>query len=106
MIEVRGDSPFLTVAEAARYLKVSEPTIWRWVRGGKLPSFKVGRLRRIPLADLDGLVHQATSHGGRQETRPFSLSDPLWALAGAGRSGCRNVSRNKYKYLSGGPRRS
>lgn len=98
-------SPLATVAEAARYLKVSEPTIWRWVRGGRLPSVKVGRLRRIPLAALDGLVHRAGSQSGRAEPLPFSLDDPLWVLAGAGRSGLRDVSRDKYKYLSGGPQR-
>lgn len=95
-------SPFLTVAEAARYLKVSEPTIWRWVRDGKLPSVKVGRLRRIPLAALDGLARGAALHSGQPKPFPFSLDDPLWALAGAGRSGFRDVSRNKYKHLSGG----
>lgn len=99
-------SPFLTVVEAARYLKVSEPTIWRWVRGGRLPSLKVGRLRRIPLAALDGLVNREMSTGGRLTIRPFSLEDPLFALAGAGRSGYRDVSKDKYKHLSGSPRRS
>jgi excisionase family DNA binding protein len=98
-------SPFLTVAEAARYLKVSEPTVWRWIRGGRLTSFKVGRVRRIPLSALDELVGQGT-RASEPRVRPFSLDDPLWALAGAGRSGCRDVSRDKYRYLSGGAHRS
>lgn len=106
MTQHKSESPVLTVAEAARYLKVSEPTIWRWVRAGRLPSFKVGRLRRIPLAALDGFVTRETSGSSRTTGRPFSLDDPLFTLAGAGRSGRRDVSRDKYKYLSGGSRRS
>jgi len=103
--EKRILSPFLTVAEAARYLKVSEPTIWRWIRSGRLPSVKVGRLRRVPLAALDGLALRG-SHAAGPARRPFSLNDPLWVLAGTGQSGRRDVSKDKYKYLSGGPKRS
>lgn len=106
MTQNQSQSPVLTVAEAARYLKVSEPTIWRWVRAGRLPSFKVGRLRRIPLAALDGFVDRETSATSRRTGHPFSLDDPLFTLAGAGRSGFRDVSKNKYKYLSRGPKRS
>jgi excisionase family DNA binding protein len=99
-------SPFLTVAEAARYLRVSEPTVWRRVREGRLPSVKVGRLRRIPRAALDGLARGAAPASGQPKPVPFSLNDPLWVLAGAGRSKFRDVSKNKYKYLSGGAGRS
>ena len=106
MIKNKSESPVFTVAEAARYLKVSEPTIWRWIRTGRLPSFKVGRLRRIPLAALDGFMNRAALASSRPTVRPFSLNDPLFALAGAGRSGFRDVSKNKYKYLAGGPKRS
>jgi len=99
-------SPFLTVPEAARYLKVSEPTVWRWIRQGRLPSTKVGRLRRIPLAAIERLVNHGTPQSGGPGTGQFSLHDPLWALAGAGRSGRSDVSADKYRYLSGRSKRS
>jgi excisionase family DNA binding protein len=38
----------LTVAEAARLLKVSTSTIWRWISRGELPAYRVGQ-RRIVL---------------------------------------------------------
>ncbi len=32
----------MTVAEMAEYLKVRRITIYRWVRNGKIPAFKIG----------------------------------------------------------------
>ena len=32
----------MTVAEIAEYLKVRRITIYRWVRKGKIPAFKIG----------------------------------------------------------------
>jgi len=34
--------PVMTVAEIAEYLKVRRITIYRWVRKGKIPAFKIG----------------------------------------------------------------
>lgn len=38
--------------------------------------------------------------GRRPRGKPFSKDDPLWNLAGIGRSGLGDVSANKYKYLA------
>ena len=35
-----------------------------------------------------------------EDRRVFSKSDPLFRLMGAGHSGKRDVSRNKYKYVA------
>lgn len=44
---------WLTVAEAAREAKVSEKTIRRWYRAGRLPVDRLGpRLVRVRRADL------------------------------------------------------
>lgn len=37
----------LTVQKAAELLDVSERTIWRYVKRGEIPSFKIGRAVRI-----------------------------------------------------------
>jgi excisionase family DNA binding protein len=49
----------LTPEEAAGRLKVAKITILRWLRDGKLPGVKVGKLWRVKESDLqaffDGL---------------------------------------------------
>src|SRR5207247_2524719 len=48
---------YLTVAEAATRLQVSHPTIWRWIKSGKLAAYRVGpKAIRIKEADLAALV--------------------------------------------------
>ena len=43
----------LGIADAARYLGISEPTLKRHVRDGVLPSMKLGRLRKFDRVALD-----------------------------------------------------
>lgn len=47
------DSPFLTMPEAAAYLRVSVKTAYRLVESRKLPAKKVGHQWRIHQAALD-----------------------------------------------------
>ena len=50
-------SPFLTVAQAADELAVTERFIRKLIAEGRLPAFRVGsRVVRIRRADLDGLL--------------------------------------------------
>lgn len=46
---------WMTVKEAAKYLKVSQMTIFRWTKSGKLPHQKMGNSIRIKLQDLNSL---------------------------------------------------
>lgn len=56
----------LTVAEAARILKVSQVTIHRWLKQGRLPSYHLGpRYIRIRRSDLGAVLKPA----GPQEAR-------------------------------------
>jgi excisionase family DNA binding protein len=52
--EVRRST--LTPAEAAEALGVTRQTIYALIDRGELRRFKVGRLTRIPVADVLGLV--------------------------------------------------
>jgi excisionase family DNA binding protein len=48
---------YLTVAEAAKRLRVSHPTVWRWIKSGKLAAYRVGpKIIRVKEADLAALV--------------------------------------------------
>lgn len=50
------DEGWLTVAEAANYLKVSRDTIYRWAREGKLALYKLGKLTRLKKSELEALI--------------------------------------------------
>jgi excisionase family DNA binding protein len=56
MLDADTQPPFLTVAEVARYLRVSETTVWRWCTSGKLPAFRIGRSWRVRRDDLGLMI--------------------------------------------------
>lgn len=45
-----------TVREAATYARVAQQTIRRWLKTGKLKSYRVGHLIRIHQKDLDDFI--------------------------------------------------
>jgi excisionase family DNA binding protein len=65
MLDERPQPPFLTVAEVARYLRVSETTVWRWCTSGKLPAFRIGRSWRVRRDDLGLMIE-----GGSPQNKP------------------------------------
>ena len=46
----------LTLEQAARALQVSRTVIYELARAGRLPTVRVGRRRRVPLAALEQLL--------------------------------------------------
>jgi excisionase family DNA binding protein len=53
LLEVsKGEVPWFTLDAAAKYLNVSERTLLRWIKSGKLKPSKVGREYRIQPGDL------------------------------------------------------
>ena len=51
------DTDLLTIAEAAKHLKVSTLTVHRWLKAGRLPAYHVGpKAVRIRRADLQALL--------------------------------------------------
>ena len=53
-----------SIAEAAEYLGVSQPTIFRWMKEGLLSFYKVGGSTRLSKEGLDAVVEKTT---GRKE---------------------------------------
>ena len=51
---------WMTVKQAARYLGVSEPTIFRWMREGTLSFFKIGGATRFRRENLDLVARKVT----------------------------------------------
>jgi len=57
-------TPWYTIAQAAEYLQVSEPTIFRWMKDGVLSFYKVGNATRFTREGLDAVIEKTT---GRKE---------------------------------------
>jgi excisionase family DNA binding protein len=55
--EVRQRS-FLTPQEVSDLLRVSVYTVRRWIKQGRLPAYKVGRVWRIRESDLDTWLNE------------------------------------------------
>jgi excisionase family DNA binding protein len=49
-----------TVREAAEYLGVSQPTIFRWMKEGFLSFYKVGNATRFSREGLDAVIEKST----------------------------------------------
>ena len=51
----------LSVEDAAAYLSVSKPTIYRLVRSGAVPHTRVGKMLRLRVADLEAYLTDRTT---------------------------------------------
>lgn len=61
---IESESSFVTVAEVARQLRVSNMTVYRLIQAGQLPAVRVGRSYRIREVDVDRyLADQYTQAG-------------------------------------------
>lgn len=55
-----GDPRWYTVSEAANYLGVSQPTIFRWMKQGSISFNKIGGSTRFSRENLDAVVEKTT----------------------------------------------
>src|SRR2546428_7077332 len=53
------DEKLLTPEQVAERLQVTERTVYGWLRRGKLPALKLGRLWRIRPEDLEAFLESA-----------------------------------------------
>ena len=49
-----------TIQQAARYLGVSQPTIFRWMKEGSLSFFKIGGATRFSQEGLEAVIEKTT----------------------------------------------
>jgi excisionase family DNA binding protein len=50
------DSPLLTASETCKYLRITENTLYRWIKSGKIPVIQFGKQYRIRVQDLDNVT--------------------------------------------------
>lgn len=53
MLTITDDRILLTVEETAKMLGIGRSLTWRLVQEGRLPSVRLGRLVRVPRAELE-----------------------------------------------------
>ncbi|NPV80557.1 MAG: helix-turn-helix domain-containing protein [Firmicutes bacterium] len=70
--------PLMTVREVSDYLRVSEPTIWRWIREGKLKGIKIGNTRRFSADEIASIIDMGRDEGSPlpQEVDTVAGGDP------------------------------
>ena len=56
-----------TIKEAAEYLGVSQPTIFRWMKEGTLSFYKVGGATRFSQEGLDSVIEKSTGEKEAQK---------------------------------------
>jgi len=57
MRRTRYDSPIMSVKECADYLQVHPSTVYRLLKRGSLPGFRVGSDWRFRKEDMDAWLH-------------------------------------------------
>jgi excisionase family DNA binding protein len=60
----RPESQFVTVAEVAAQLRVSNMTVYRLVQAGDLPAVRVGRSYRLREEDVDRYLADRYTQAG------------------------------------------
>lgn len=55
----------LTIEEVAKYLRVSERTVYDWAQKGEIPSGKIGTVWRFKKAEIEKWVNDRLSSGSR-----------------------------------------
>jgi excisionase family DNA binding protein len=58
--------PLVSVEEAAAFLGVSTRTGYLWAEHGRIPSYRVGALRRFRLSELDAHIQGHREGPGRR----------------------------------------
>ena len=86
---------YLTSAEAAERLRVSEETVRRWCRAGRLPTVQIGRAHRIPLQAVVELVHAGSRDPDAGHAWRAGRAERTQDNAGDQRTGARLVPRRR-----------
>jgi PTS system nitrogen regulatory IIA component len=68
------DDDILTIEEVAKYLRVSERTVYDWAQKGEIPSGKIGTVWRFKKSDIEKWVNERLSVN---KLIPHSASVPI-----------------------------
>lgn len=74
--EEAGLSPLLTIDEVIAWLRISKSTLYRAIRAGQLPAFKVLGVWRIDRRDIEAFIQERKSQQPRPSQRSLSHPTP------------------------------
>ena len=63
------EDDILTIEEVAKYLRVSERTVYDWAQKGEIPSGKIGTVWRFKRSEIEKWVNARLSGNTKQEDR-------------------------------------
>ena len=55
------DDKILGVEDLMAFFGVSDQTIWRWCKSGKIPAFKIGSQWKVRQSDLNRIINNKLS---------------------------------------------
>lgn len=61
------EEDILTIEEVAKYLRVSERTVYDWAQKGEIPSGKIGTVWRFKKSEIEKWVNERLSSNQRKE---------------------------------------
>jgi excisionase family DNA binding protein len=95
-------SNWLTIREAADYLKVARSTLYRWAREGKVTFYRLGEQTvRVQKDELDTIAQPSSHHRAQQEHGTLmTLQSAIWKLVGIA-EGPADLAANHDRYLAG-----
>lgn len=56
MLNTKIEEKYYTIKEVSELLKVAYLTVYRWIKAGKLPAYKVEKQYRIEKKDFDAFM--------------------------------------------------
>jgi excisionase family DNA binding protein len=59
---------WMTIEEAAQYLKLAVVTVRKYVKSGQVPSYRQGRIIRLKSSDLDQFMESGRSRDNTYKT--------------------------------------
>lgn len=52
------DDKILDTEDLMKFFNVSDQTVWRWCKSGKIPAFKIGSQWKVRQSDLNRTINQ------------------------------------------------
>ncbi len=71
-----GDE-ILTIEEVAKYLRVSERTVYDWAQKGEIPAGKIGTVWRFKKSEVERWVNEKLSSSNQQKDEPINIKNIL-----------------------------
>ena len=67
------EDDILTIEEVAKYLRVSERTVYDWAQKGEIPSGKIGTVWRFKKSEIEKWVNERLSSGTKPTTQNLQV---------------------------------